>query len=113
MERNMSNDCGGKCDEHGDLIRGIGYLKGVTTVILSLMLVLTAGMGYALIQNHRLDMNIVLLTDTVQDNNVAFISSRDRHDNGVAELRSRVANLSIACCDDKPLPERRVMTLGY
>jgi len=110
----MADSCGGKCDEHGDLISGIGILKGMTTVILSLMLILTGGMGYAIVQNHRLDMNIVLLTDTVQDNNGTFIASRDRHDSEMKRIRSRVTRLTVSCRDDKPpIDSHREVTFGY
>ena len=53
------------CDEHAGLMEYIGTMKGQIGIILKLMIILVAGMGYAITQNHASDLKLVSVDNRV------------------------------------------------
>ena len=93
-------ECSGTCGEHGDLMEYVGSMKGQVALMLKLMVILVAGMAYAITQNHRVDIQLVRMdTQLTITQNVLEVSRTD-HNLRLTSLENSVHSLTLVCCDE-------------
>jgi len=78
----------------------MGIIKGQLSILLKLMVILVAGMGYAITQNHQADMQLVRMDTRLANAESILTESRSDHNIRLASLENSVDSISTLCCNE-------------
>ena len=96
----MTRDCNGSCDEHSGLLELVSTVKGQLSILLKLMVILVAGMGYAITQNHQVDNELSTLNNRVTINESYFNTASKSHLGDLASFEVELSKISNLCCGE-------------
>jgi len=103
------------CSEHNDLSGVVNTIKGQLSILLSLVVVLIAGMTFAISQNHKAEMKLadvtrdlsstkeMKLADVTRDlssTKEMIIASKNLHDLRLAKLEDGFSSITSFCCGE-------------
>lgn len=86
--------------EPEDLIKDVGSIKGQISVLLKLMVILVAGMGYAILQNHQADVTLAVMEEKMVHTEGIFSEAKDKHDLRMSDLEDSLDSVSTYCCGE-------------
>ena len=87
-------------EEHHDVIEARGSIKGQLSILLKLMVVLVAGMAYAITQNHSTDIQLVRMDNRLANTEMILGESKSSHNIRLVSLENSVESISALCCTE-------------
>jgi len=92
--------CSSTCSEHNDLSGVVNTIKGQLSILLSLVVVLIAGMTFAISQNHKAEMKLADVTRDLSSTKEMIIASKNLHDLRLAKLEDGFSSITSFCCGE-------------
>jgi len=92
--------CSSTCSEHNDLSGVVNTIKGQLSILLSLVVVLIAGMTFAISQNHKAEMKLADVTRDLSSTKEMIIAPKNLHDLRLAKLEDGFSSITSFCCGE-------------
>lgn len=96
----MTTECKGLCEEHSSLLEHTGDIKGQLKIMIRVMFILVAGMGYSVLQNHKASLDLVKMDSRLINTERILTNVTVLHETRLADVEEEVSIYSTLCCGE-------------